>query len=117
MLDWVAELFESIDNMDSNRFALFLTDDVIFRFGNAQPVNGRRDVRNAVAAFYSTIKGVSHKLLGKWQVDGLVFVQGEVTYRRKDDKAVTVPFFNLFKMNGALVSQYNIYVDISPLYA
>ena len=44
-------------------------------------------------------------------------LQGEATYTRKDDKMVTVPFLNLFKMKGALVSQYIIYVDISPLYA
>jgi len=117
MLDWVPELFETIDNMDSDRFALFLTDDATFCFGNAQPVKGKQNIRNAVAAFFSSIKGIGHELLGKWQVDDVVFVQGEATYTRKDGKMVTVPFLNLFKMNGALVSQYIIYVDISPLYA
>lgn len=77
----------------------------------------KQNVRDAVAAFFSSIKGISHKLLGTWQVDDVVFVQGEVTYTRKDDKIVQVPFFNLFKMDGPLVSQYVIYVDTSPLYA
>ena len=79
-------------------------------------MKGKQNVRDVVAAFFSSIEGISHKLLGKWQVDDLVFVQGEVTYKRKDDKIITVPFFNLFKMDGSLVSQYMIYVDISPLY-
>ncbi len=103
--------------MGSDGFALFLADDAAFQFGNAQPVRGKQNVRDAVAAFFSSIKGIGHKLLGTWQVDDLVFVQGEVTYTRKDDKIVRVPFFNLFKMHGPLVSQYVIYVDISPLYA
>lgn len=103
--------------MDSDNFAQFLTDDATFQFGNAQPVKGKRNVRDAVAAFFSSINGIGHKLLGTWQIDDFVFVQGEVSYTRKDDKVVTVPFLNLFKMNGPLVSQYMIYIDVSPLYA
>jgi ketosteroid isomerase-like protein len=116
-LDWVAQLFQAIDRMDSDGLALFLANDATFQFGNAQPVKGKQNVRDAVAAFFSSIKGISHRLLGTWQVDDVVFVQGEATYTRKDDKIVRVPFFNLFKMNGPLVSQYVIYVDTSPLYA
>ncbi len=117
MLDWAPQLFQAIDRMDSRSFAQFLTEDAIFQFGNAKPVIGRQNVRDAVGGFFSSIKGIGHKLLGRWQVDDVVFIQGEVTYTRKDDKSVTVPFLNLFKMKGPLVSQYVIYVDVSPLYA
>ena len=117
MLDWVSRLFQAIDRMDPDSFAEFLAEDGIFKFGNAQPVKGKRNVRDAVAAFFSSIKGIGHKLLGTWQVGDVVFVQGEVTYTRKDDRVVTVPFFNIFKMNGCSVSEYIIYVDVSPLYA
>ncbi len=103
--------------MNSDAFVQFLTDDATFQFGNAQPVKGKQNVRDTVAAFFSSINGIGHKLLGKWQVDDVVFVQGQVTYTRQDAKMVTVPFLNLFKMNGALVSQYIIYVDVSALYA
>ena len=117
MSDWVPALFESIDRMDANKFVTFLTEDSTFRFGNAQPVKGKRNVREAVAGFFASIKAISHNLLGTWKVGDIVFVQGEVTYTRKDDKTVSIPFFNLFKMNGNLVSEYIIYVDVSPLYA
>lgn len=116
-MEWVDRLFGTIDKMDSNSFGRFLTDDATFKFGNAQPVKGKRNVLDAVSGFFSSIKGISHKLTGQWQVDGVVFVQGEVTYTRKDDKSITVPFLNLFNMNGSLVSEYLIYIDVSPLYA
>ncbi len=116
-MDWVAQLFQAIDRMDSDGLVMFLADDATFQFGNAQPVKGKQNVRGVVAAFFSSIKGIGHKLLGTWQVDDVVFVQGEVAYTRKDGKIVRVPFFNLFKMDGPLVSQYLIYVDTSPLYA
>ena len=58
--------------MDPDRFPLFLIGDATFRFGNSQPVNGKQNVRDAAAAFFSRIKGIDHKLLGKWQVDDIV---------------------------------------------
>lgn len=116
MSDWVTELFQAIDRMDSDGFVKFLADDATFQFGNAQPVSGRKNIRDAVAGFFSSIKGISHRLLGRWQVENIMFLQGEVTYTCKDDKTVTVPFFNLFKMNGPRVPQYIIYVDVSPLH-
>jgi hypothetical protein len=79
------------------------------------PVSGKKNVRDAVAGFFSSIKGISHKLTGTWSVDDMVFVQGESTYTRKDGTTLTVPFFDLFKMRGSLVSQYIIYIDISRL--
>jgi ketosteroid isomerase-like protein len=115
--DWLSDLFEAIDRMDSGGFVQFLADYATFQFGNAQPVKGKENIRDAVAGFFSSIKGISHKLLGTWQVDDVVFLQGEVSYTRKDSRTVTIPFFNLFKMNGPLVSKYIIYIDVSPLYA
>lgn len=113
---WISELFQAIDRMDSDDFARFLTDDATFQFGNAAPVNGKGNVRDAVAGFFSSIQSISHKLIGTWQVDDIVFLQGEVSYTRKDSGKVTIPFFNLFKMKGLLVFQYIIHIDVSPLY-
>ena len=56
MLDWVPELFETIDNMDPDRFALFLTEDATFRFGNSQPVKGKQKVRDAVLRSSQALK-------------------------------------------------------------
>ena len=37
---WVIDLFGSIDSMDSDKFASFLSDDCVFTFGNADSVIG-----------------------------------------------------------------------------
>lgn len=118
MTDWVNDLFQAIDEMNADKFSQFLDEDATFQFGNAKPVRGRGSVRDAVASFFSSIKGISHRLLGEWHVDNVFFVQGEVTYARKDAKTVRVPFLDLLKLNDQrLVSEYVIYVDVSPLYA
>jgi len=113
----LTSLFSAIDRMDVGAFESFLTEDSIFRFGNAQPVRGRSNVSEYVAGFFSSIKALKHNVLGVWEQNKVFTVQGEVTYTRKDDRSVTVPFVNLFKTDGKLIREYLVYVDASPLYS
>src|SRR2546428_363445 len=57
-----ARLFKTIDQMDPDEFAEFVTEDGTFVFGNAEPVTGRQAVRDAVAGFYSSIKALQHEI-------------------------------------------------------
>jgi hypothetical protein len=43
--------------------------------------------------------------------------EGEVTYRRLNNTEITLPFTDVFEYDSNLISQYKIYIDISPLYA
>src|SRR3990170_1909476 len=117
MMDWTVKLFKTLDESDANGFAEYLAEDASFKFGNAEPVKGKGNIRNAVAAFFSSIDGLRHKLLGTWQVDDMVFIKGEVTYTRKDKRTLTVPFFNVFKMDSELIREYLIYIDNSSLFS
>ena len=38
-------------------------------------------------------------------------------YRRKDGKAVTVPNVDVLRYDGDLVRDWQIYIDVAPLYA
>ena len=113
----IIKLFESIDEMDTDKFASFLTDDARFRFGNAPDAVGKPAVKEAVAGFFTTIKRISHRHLNIWTVPDTVIYQGEVTYTRHDDSTLTLPFVNVFGMQGDLIKDYLIYIDINPLYA
>lgn len=113
----IIKLFESIDEMDTNKFASFLTEDARFRFGNVPEAVGKPAIKEAVAGFFSTIKGISHRHLNIWEVPNNVIYQGEVTYTRHDGSTLTLPFVNVFGMNGDLIKDYLIYIDINPLYA
>jgi hypothetical protein len=70
-----------------------------------------------VVGFFSSIKGLKHRLLKVWHLEGAAIIQGEVTYTRKDGRLVTVPFMNLFRLEGPLINEYLIYNDVSPLFA
>jgi len=115
-LDWKS-LLSAIDRMDADAFASFLTENSVFRFGNAEPVKGKRNVREYVAGFFSSIKSLKHEVLGVWESGQVLTVQGEVTYTRKDSRLVKVPFVNLLKMKGTLIHEYLVYVDASQLFS
>ncbi len=94
---WIGELFERLDEMDTEGFLEFVTDDCQFRFGNGEMVIGKDGIGAAVEEFFGSIKGLRHKLVGTWICPGTVICQGEVTYTRTDEGQVTVPFANIWQ--------------------
>lgn len=114
---WLSQLFASIDRRDAGAFAGFLTEDGRFTFGNQPPVEGREAVREAVAGFFASIAGLSHRVDQAWETGDAVICHGEVTYERLDGASVTLPFADIFYMQGALISDYRIYMDVTPLFA
>lgn len=116
--DWVRQLFATIDAKDADAFAAFLAGDVQFRYGSQAVVPGREAVRGYVADFFAGLGGLSHELLGFWwgEANRVCFVQGQVTYTLANQRRVTVPFLNLFHMNGAEIAEYRIYTDPTPLF-
>lgn len=115
---WVVGLFAAIDARDAEAFCGFLDPEVAFAFGNLPTVHGAGPVREFVAGFFQSIAALRHRILDVWAVDGgPVIVRGEVTYTRLDGSVLTVPFANVFGMDGERVRDYRIYVDASALFA
>lgn len=115
--EWVKGLLKSIDDMDAEKFCGFLTENARFKFGNADAVMGREKIKEAVAGFFSTIDGMQHTVSDIVESGQSLVCRGDVTYTKKDGSEVSVPFVNFFKMDGDLVSDYQIYIDVSPLFS
>lgn len=113
----LAPLFSAIDALDAATFVQFLTPDATFRFGSAPPVQGRQAIADAVAGFFDSIAGCSHRLDRTVADGGAVICEGQVSYRRHDGSSVSLPFVDVFEMDGDLIAEYKIYLDIGPLYA
>jgi ketosteroid isomerase-like protein len=113
----VARVFADIDTLDPDRFVEHLTPDVTFRFGNADPESGRDAVRAGVAGFFTTIDGMAHHILDVWEVGDTTIVRIDVEYRRKDGKTVTVPNIDVLRYDGDLVRDWQIYIDLAPVFA
>jgi hypothetical protein len=110
-------IFADIDAFDPDKFVANLTEDVVFRFGNAEPAVGRAAVREAVTGFFSSIAGLTHHILNVWDTGDVSIAQINVEYVRADGKHVTVPNADILTWEGDLVSNWQIYIDVSPVFA
>ena len=113
----IAPIFAAIDAMDADKFNSYLTPDVRFRFANADPAIGHAAVKEGVEGFWATIDGLTHHILNSWDFGETTIVQIDVEYRRKDGKSVTTPNVDILIFQGDLVSDWQIYIDVAPVYA
>lgn len=113
----VAKVFADIDTFDPDKFVAHLTPDVVFRFGNGEPMSGRDAVRGAVAGFFSSISGLTHHIRNVWEIGDTTIVRIDVEYLRKDGKKVTVPNADILTYNGDLVRNWQIFIDLAPVFA
>lgn len=113
--DRAQQLFDTIGRMDADGFAAFLTASARFRFGNTPAVHGREAIRQAVAAFFTSIRSIDHRVLNQWACGDVLICHGEAGYTRADGSRLDVPFANILRMRGQLIDEYLIFVDISQL--
>ena len=119
---YVAELFDAVDALDATAFAARFTEDGTFRFGNAPPVAGRRQIEEGVAGFFSTISGLKHEIVGlwsgAWEGGAVTSVETTVTYLRKDATVTdAIPATSTLRMRGDLIADFRVFADISPVFA
>ena len=114
---WIDKLFETIDSKNAEKFVMFLSENAVFKFGNNPAARGREAIKRTVHGFFMTINALSHNITNTWAIKEHIICQGEVTYTRKDNTKITLPFVNIFVMKESLIKEYLIYIDINPLYA
>jgi hypothetical protein len=114
---WIKQLFQTIDNRDTPAFLTFLSSEATFRFGNWPAVTGKAAVGEVVGGFFQSIKALQHTIERTWELPDSVICHGIVTYTRHDDSTLTVPFVDIFELNGDLVQNYLIFLDASALYS
>lgn len=116
----ITRVFGSIDEMKADEYASYFAEDASFRFGNAEPIVGRRAIRDAMVVFFSTIMALRHEVVGVWEGEwarGDVYsVETEVSYTRTDDGVVSLPATSTMRMCGDLIQDWRIFADLSPVY-
>jgi ketosteroid isomerase-like protein len=113
----IAPILAAVDAMDADKFVAHLTPDAKFRFANADPLIGRAAVKEGVEGFWATIDGLTHHILNSWDFGDTTIVQIDVEYLRKDGKSVTTPNVDILVFDGDLVRDWQIYIDVTPVYA
>ncbi len=109
------EILRTVDRMDAAGFASYFTEDGTFRFANFPEAKGRSEIAGAVSEFFGSIKALRHRVLDEWSEGSVQISEVEVTYTRLDDSTVDLMAACIFRTLGDLVSDYRIYMDMSPL--
>jgi 2-polyprenyl-6-methoxyphenol hydroxylase-like FAD-dependent oxidoreductase/ketosteroid isomerase-like protein len=116
----IRELFAALDGGDIETALGFMTEDVAFRFGSAEPTIGRAAVAANAAAMADAIASLSHDILAVWttgEPDPAVICEMAVTYRRHDGTRLTLPCANIFRLRDGRIADYRIYMDVNPVFA
>lgn len=110
-------MFAPADRLDLDGWTKCLAEDVSFRFGNAEPLQGREAVAAAIGPFFESLAGLQHEVVRDWAAGDTVIQDLVVTYTRHDGSTLTVPAANILTVRDELIADYRIYVDASALYA
>ena len=113
----ITELFQAIDAKSVQTFLTFLDNDCQFKFANLPEAKGINAIGQFVEGFFSSIKSLKHQIEDIWGTPEGAVCHGTVTYIRFDDTTLTVPFANVFYINGNKITRYQIFADTSQLYS
>ena len=114
-VQWASQLFGAVDQYNLDAFVSFLTEDVYFRFGNLEAVQGRTAVHQLLDQFLATLGGLRHEVDQVVEHEDIVHCHGHVTYTRKDGSTMQAPFATHFRLREGLIHEYLIFLDASAL--
>jgi hypothetical protein len=108
-------LFSRGEAFDSDGFIDFFTDTPVYQFGNYEPCLTKADIKKSTDAFFSQVSALYHEIKMLWEIGDVVFVEMDVIYWRKDGSVVTLPCFDIFRVEGDKFSELRIFMDANPV--
>jgi ketosteroid isomerase-like protein len=113
----ITAVLAAIDAGDLAAATRHLCDDVTIVFGNLEALVGTAMFTQLFQQFTSSLQAVRHEVHDIWQaandLDVLIATM-TAHYTRTDGASVSLPCCNVFRMSGALIAEYRVYMDISP---
>ena len=114
--DLVKRLFSRGEAFDSEGFITFFTDSPVYQFGNFDVSLDKESIKQSANNFFSQITAVYHEIKVIWEEGDLVFVEMDVSYWRKDGSMVSLPCFDIFRVEGDKFSELRIFMDVNPVF-
>ncbi|MBD0385837.1 MAG: DUF1857 family protein, partial [Nostoc sp. C3-bin3] len=114
--DMVKRLFSRGEAFDTEGFLTFFTDTPLYQFGNFPVCLDKAAIKQSAEAFFSRISAVYHDIKMMWEIGDVVFVEMDVTYWRKDGSVITLPCFDIFRVEGDKFSELRIFMDVNPVF-
>jgi hypothetical protein len=115
---WAEEFFPLVDRFDADAVAARMAPDGVLISTNDDPIVGRDGMRGAVVAFSQGVTSLHHDVLRAWRSGQTIIVELKVTYVRLDGRKTVLPCANIFDLTeDDLISNYQIFMDMTPVFA
>ena len=110
----VREMCAAVDAGDAEAFAAWFTDDATYVFGNNEPLTGRAAITAATAGAAGALPWVHHVVDQVAAVGDQLFCRFTITTATPDGKSLALPCVTVMWLDGDLVSDYRVHMDITP---
>lgn len=110
------DIYARMDRLDPQCFSRFLARDGELVVGSRPALRGPDEVSRYLAGFFDTLASSRHELIEYWTLGDTFFVEANVTYERKADRAaVHTRGVTLMQFDGKALVSVRSYFDLCEL--
>jgi ketosteroid isomerase-like protein len=113
----IESVFNAIDAGSIEDAVEFFTSDITIHFANIGPLTGPAAFVDLYNQFADMVQGVRHDIHNIWSVvespDAAVS-QATAHYTLVNGHHISLPCCNIFRLSGSLISEYRVFMDITP---
>lgn len=113
----IKRYYETVDSMDLDAFKGMHSDGARVFFANFPPAEGPDQIAGAIGQFWSTIGGLKHTFVNRWDHANETILEVAVDYTRLDGSHVVLPCVSIVKPEGDKVGELRVFIDVAPIYA
>ena len=113
----IKRYYAAVDAMDLEAFKAMHSKNARVIFANVPAAEGPDQIAGAIGQFWSTIGGLKHNFVNRWDNPEESILEVAVDYKRKDGKSVTLPCVSILKPEGDKVGELRVFIDVAPIYA
>jgi len=113
----IEKYYKIVDSMDLAAFETMHTSDARVLFANFPAAEGRQAIAGAIGQFWSTIGGLSHRIVNRWDHADETILEVAVDYTRLDGSHVVLPCVSIIRPEDDKVKELRVFIDVAPIYA
>ena len=118
--DTIRALFAALDRGDVDGVTTFLHDDVVVVLSNREPIHGVTAYAELFGQVMGMLAGIRHEIHDIWSAaeDAAVWTVTMTThYSRADGTGVSLPCCAILRFSDRRVSDYRVFMDMTPVFA
>lgn len=115
--DLIKKYYDAVDNMRMDDFKAMHTKNASVQFSNFPAAEGIEAVAGAIGHFWSSIAGLKHNFINRWDTADETILEAAIDYTRHDGKVVRLPCVTIMKPEGDKVANLRVFIDTAPIYA